>query len=60
MHKRPLDGSVFAGWSMGCLCDLNPHYAPRNHWNHGVVTVDLDKTGEFTVSNRIIINGRVR
>jgi hypothetical protein len=45
---------------MGCLCDLNPHYAPRNHWNHGVVTVDLDKTGEFTVSNRIIINGRVR
>ena len=60
MHKRPLDASVFAGWSMGCLCDLNPHYAPRNHWNHGVVTIDLDKTGEFSVGNRIIINGRVR
>lgn len=60
MHKRPLDSSVFAGWSMGCLCDLNPHYAPRNHWNHGVVTVDLDKTGEFSVGNRIIINNRVR
>ena len=60
MHKRPLDASVFAGWSMGCLCDLNPHYAPRNHWNHGVVTVDLDKSGEFSVGNRIIINGRVR
>ena len=28
--------------------------------NHGVVTVDLDKTGEFSVGNRIIINGRVR
>ena len=60
MHKRPLDASVFAGWSMGCLCDLNPHYAPRNHWNHGVVTVDLDKSGEFSVGNRIIINGKVR
>jgi hypothetical protein len=60
MHKRPLDGSLFAGWSMGCLCDLNPHYAPRNHWNHGVVTVDLDGSGEFTVNNRIIIGGRIR
>ena len=60
MHKRPLDSSVFAGWSMGCLCDLNPHYAPRNHWNHGVVMVELDGSGEFSVHNRIIVNNRVR
>jgi hypothetical protein len=60
MHKRPLDGSVFAGWSMGCLCDLNPHYAPRNHWNHGVVLVELDGSGEFSVHNRILVNNRVR
>lgn len=60
MHKRPLDGSFFAGWSMGCLCDLNPHYAPRNHWNHGVAMVHLDATGEFTLENRIIINNRIR
>jgi hypothetical protein len=60
MVKRPLDGSVFAGWTMGCLCDLNPYYAPRNMWNHGVCTVDLEKTGDFTLNNRIIINGKVR
>lgn len=60
LFKRPLDGSLFAGWSMGCLTDLNPRYAPRNSWNHGVVTVDLDGSGEFSVNNRIIINGRVR
>lgn len=60
MVKRPLDGSFFAGWTMGCLCDLNPYYAPRNAWNHGVCSVDLDKTGEFTINNRIILNGKVR
>ncbi len=60
MVKRPLDGSFFAGWTMGCLCDLNPLYAPRNAWNHGVCTVDLEKTGEFTINNRIILNGKVR
>ena len=60
MFKRPLDGSFFAGWSMGCLCDMNPLYAPRNSWNHGVVLVELDKTGDFTVNNRIIIGGKVR
>lgn len=60
MVKRPLDGSFFAGWTMGCLCDLNPYYAPRNAWNHGVCSVVLDGTGEFTINNRIILNGKVR
>lgn len=60
MHKRPLDGSFSAGWSMGCLCDLNPHYAARNHWNHGVVHITLDGSGEFTLDNRIILHGKVR
>jgi predicted phosphodiesterase len=60
MVKRPLDGSFFAGWTMGCLCDLNPYYAPRNAWNHGVCSVLLDGTGEFTINNRIILNGKVR
>lgn len=60
MFKRPLDGSFFAGWSMGCLCDLNPLYAPRNHWNHGVVLVELEGSGDFTLNNRIIIHDKVR
>lgn len=60
MVKRPLDGSFFAGWTMGCLCDLNPYYAPRNAWNHGVASVYLEKSGEFTINNRIILNGKVR
>ena len=58
--RRPLDGSFIAGWSVGCLCDLNPHYAPRNGWNHGFATVQLEGDGTFAVNNRTIINGVVR
>ena len=58
--RRPLDGSFIAGWSVGCLCDLNPHYAPRNGWNHGFATVELEGDGTFAVNNRTIINGVVR
>ena len=54
---RPLDGSMTAGWSVGCLCDLNPHYAARNSWNHGFALVHLKKDGIFAVENRIILNG---
>ena len=58
--RKPLDGSFISGWSVGCLCDLNPHYAPRNGWNHGFAIVDLSPNGNFTVHNRTIINGVVR
>lgn len=55
--RKPLDGSMTAGWSVGCLCDLNPHYAARNSWNHGFALVHLAGNGMFTVENRIIIDG---
>lgn len=60
LFRKPLDGSFIAGWSVGCLCDLNPHYAARNNWNHGFALVDLSKDGTFTVHNKIIIDGVVR
>jgi len=55
--RKPLDGSMTAGWSVGCLCDLNPHYAARNSWNHGFALVHLAGDGTFKVDNRIIMNG---
>lgn len=58
--RKPLDGSFIAGWSTGCLCDLNPHYAARNGWNHGFALVELSGDGTFAVNNRIIVNGVVR
>lgn len=58
--RKPLDGSYIGGWSVGCLCDLNTHYAARNGWNHGFAIVDVDRSGDFTVHNKMIIGGGVR
>ena len=60
LFRRPLDGTFIAGWSVGCLCDLNPRYAPRNNWNHGVALVELEAQGNFTVHNKVILQGVVR
>lgn len=60
LFRKPLDGSFIAGWSVGCLCDLNPRYAPRNNWNHGVALVELEGDGNFTVHNKVILQGKVR
>ena len=58
--RKPLDGSYIGGWSVGCLCDLNTHYAARNGWNHGFAIVDVDASGDFTVHNKMIIGGNIR
>lgn len=60
LFRKPLDGSFIAGWSVGCLCDLNPRYAPRNNWNHGVALIELEEGGNFTVHNKVILQGKVR
>lgn len=57
--RRPLDGSYVQAHTIGCLCDLNPHYAPRNQWTHGFAIVELEKSGDFRLHNKIIMNGRV-
>ena len=52
-------GQVRTSWSVGCLCNLEPDYLPRNQWNHGAALVDVDKAGEFHVHNVRISGGRV-
>jgi len=46
-------------WSVGCLCDLSPLYAPFNKWNHGFGLLDLARDGTFRFENKRIINGQV-
>jgi len=51
---------VFSVNSIGCLCDLTPHYMPINKHNHGFAYVDHDiKTGNYTLHNLKIIKGKV-
>jgi len=48
-------GEYLTTWSVGCLCDLNPDYAPLNSWNWGFALINVEKNGNFEVSNRRIL-----
>jgi len=52
-------GDVCASYTIGCLCNLHPRYAPYNQYNHGFATVEIEKDGNFIVNNREIIKGRL-
>lgn len=56
--ERDLSGKIIGGWSIGCLSDLYPQYAPINSYNHGFATVEI--VGErFNVNNITIIDGKI-
>lgn len=58
--KTDINGSVHAAWNVGCLCELSPDYLPfTNNWMHGFAIIDIEESGEFTVENKKIINGKV-
>jgi predicted phosphodiesterase len=47
-------------WSVGCLCNLTPHYRPVNDWSLGfIVFRRLDQKGNFFIDAREIIKGDV-
>lgn len=50
---------IQTAWSMGCLCDLQPAYMPKNDWNLGFADVDMQKNGEFQLDNLSIYDGKV-
>lgn len=59
-HSEPtLDGSNITCWSVGCLCELHPDYAPNNKWNHGFARVRVNEDDSFEVTNLRIHKGKV-
>jgi predicted phosphodiesterase len=55
---RKSSGEVDGSWILGCLCDLNPEYAPFNRWNHGFGIIEWnDET--FRVTPYKIIDGKL-
>ena len=52
--------TVISTFSLGCLCDLSPPYAPVNSYVHGFATMHIDGD-DFEVNNyRITSNYKVR
>jgi hypothetical protein len=54
---RDLDGKYYISCVVGCLCDLNPRYAPMNQWVNGYAKVELDGQ-DFEIDNRRIDGGK--
>lgn len=52
--------TMISTFSLGCLCDLSPPYAPVNSFTHGFATMKIEKD-DFEVENyRITGNYKVR
>ena len=55
-----MDGKVIGCWSTGCLCELKPDYSPLvSNAQHGFAHITIEKSGDYTVKNFQIINGKI-
>lgn len=55
-----LHGNISTTWSTGCLCTLTPDYMPMGgKANHGFAFVEIDKEGNFFVTNKRILNDKI-
>lgn len=59
-EKTGVKQKVKGCWSLGCLCDMQPEYAPVNKWSHGFAVVTIDDDGNYDVDNKTIIGGIVK
>lgn len=58
--ETDMEGNIVAAWSTGCLCELKPNYSPLvSNSQHGFAHILVDNRGDFTVSNKTIINGKI-
>jgi len=52
------DSSTINGYSLGCMCELEPEYLEINEWNHGFAILSNDQ-GKISVKNYKIERGRI-
>lgn len=58
--KKNLYNKYYGSWTLGCLCQLDPRYSPKNNWNNGFAIIEKDSSGEFDVNNRMIDGNKSR
>jgi predicted phosphodiesterase len=57
--ERTIRGKIITCWSLGCLCDLHPEYAPENKWSHGFGILESGEGEFWRFHNKRIIKGVV-
>lgn len=59
-QETTLNGSAVITYSTGCLCELNPQYAPfANNYMHGFAHIRTEPNGDYHVRNFKIISGKI-
>jgi predicted phosphodiesterase len=53
-------GHTITDWSLGCMCTLTPDYQPMGgKANFGFAHVQVEKSGNYKVTNKRIVNGEI-
>lgn len=56
---KSIGDKIISTWSVGCLSELHPDYAPLNEFNLGFVKIETSGDEDFRVHNYKIINDRI-
>ena len=57
--SKALDNDIIGCFTVGSLSQQRPMYAPVNQYNLGFATVDMESNGNYVVSNKKIIDGKI-
>ena len=59
-HSEPnINGKLINTYSVACLSELHPDYAPINKYAHGFAHVKVFENEDYEVNNYKIINGKI-
>ena len=57
--SKALDNDIIGCFTVGSLSQQRPMYAPVNQYNLGFATIDMESNGNYVVSNKKIIQGKI-
>lgn len=57
--EKTIAGKIIVCYSIGCLSDLTPDYNRYNNYNLGFAIVEVERSGNFTVYNKKIIDNKL-
>jgi len=57
--RMNLKGEPIGSWTLGCMCNLNPAYNPKNDWTNGFGIGQKDASGDFEFENKIIYGKKI-
>ena len=57
--RKDINGKIYGSFALGCMCQLNPRYSPKNDWTNGFGISEMESDGEYVFENKLIIGNKV-